>query len=120
MKTDRELLELAANAAGIDGKFVAKGAPGLNDSDGMLCNLPRGRRFFWSPLSDDGDCAHLEATLGIDIEWGEASVVATIRHPRDPDIFASVPFECFGNDRNAARRRVSVQVAADYQISREA
>src|SRR5438874_599140 len=65
MKTDRELLELAAEAAGIKprdewafdeewGLKVSHGAPPYE---------------WWNPLIDDGDALHLAFTLKIDIEW---------------------------------------------------
>ena len=57
MTTDRELLELAANAAGYEyakhgGYIVVDGIPGN-----------------WNPLTDDGDALRLAAKLKIDIEW---------------------------------------------------
>lgn len=57
MTTDRELLELAAKAAGYEyakhgGYIVVDGIPGN-----------------WNPLSDDGDALRLAAKLKIDIEW---------------------------------------------------
>ncbi len=49
--TDRELLELAAKAAGIDGKF----------SDGIFWrgNSVDGVKGFWNPLADDGELHRL-------------------------------------------------------------
>ena len=59
MKSDRELLELAAKAAGIskqwDGSLVDKLNPGK----------------VWSPLTDDGDAFRLLATLGLGIVFGQ-------------------------------------------------
>ena len=57
MTTDRELLELAAKAAGYEyakhgGYIVVDGIPGN-----------------WNPLTDDGDALRLAAKLKIDIEW---------------------------------------------------
>ena len=55
--SDRELLELAAKAAGYEyakhgGYIVVDGIPGN-----------------WNPLTDDGDALRLAAKLKIDIEW---------------------------------------------------
>jgi len=55
--TDRELLEMAAKAAGYEyakhgGYIVVDGIPGN-----------------WNPLTDDGDALRLAAKLKIDIEW---------------------------------------------------
>lgn len=105
MKTDRDLLELAAKASGIEDEFVEDGRPFLD-------------RGLWNPRDDDGDCARMEAALGIDIEWWEHYVVATIRH-YPSDIFASAAFADCDNDRQAARRRASLLVAAAIQLSKE-
>lgn len=59
MKTDRELLELAAKAAGID----------LSEAqwseDGFYW-MPLGSKF-WNPLTDDGDAFRLMVQLGIGV-----------------------------------------------------
>lgn len=64
MKTDRELLELAAKAAGYDykplsGAIVVDGIPGN-----------------WNPLTDDGDALRLGAKLLLDVYSSEACIVA--------------------------------------------
>ncbi len=60
---DRELLELAAKAAGIGGywddsyaAFVTK-----RNASGIA-------QAFWCPLSDDGDALRLQTTLGLSVE----------------------------------------------------
>ena len=52
MSTDRELLELAANAAGFDLCWDARGA--YERIDGIA-----GSERMWNPLSDDGDALRL-------------------------------------------------------------
>ncbi|MBO0943540.1 hypothetical protein J1N44_17945 [Acidovorax temperans] len=59
--TDRELLELAALAAGVDlstrkwhGRWYVSPEPNIKN---------------WNPLTDDGDALRLAAKLKIDIEW---------------------------------------------------
>ena len=59
MKTDRELLELAAKAAGYqympaNGCIVVGGIPGT-----------------WNPLTDDGDALRLAVNLGFGITFGQ-------------------------------------------------
>lgn len=54
---DRELLEAAAKAAGIDGDY-SKRAGAIVHADG-----------YWMPLSDDGDALRLAVTLKIEIEF---------------------------------------------------
>lgn len=58
MKTDRELLELAAKAAG---KLIVGDA----GDDVLVCRDDDGSSYFWSPLSDDGDALRLAVMLGI-------------------------------------------------------
>lgn len=59
--TDRELLELAAKAAGIEGKYRAQYA-GDKEYGGFwhsgVC---------WNPLDDDGDALRLAVKLHIDV-----------------------------------------------------
>lgn len=64
MTTDRELLELAAKAAGI--RLHVWGTPGNANFEDMD-DGPYGRP--WNPLTDDGDALRLAAKLKIDIEW---------------------------------------------------
>ena len=62
MNIDRELLELAAKAAGID----SVPQPFLHNrkEEGMLCKSGR----LWNPLTDDGDALRLAIRLRINIE----------------------------------------------------
>jgi len=58
--TDRELLEAAAKAAGIDWADGHE-STGLRDQNGRV----------WNPLTDDGDAFRLAVKCGIDLElWG--------------------------------------------------
>ena len=67
--TDRELLELAAKAAGIVGEWVS--GYGFGDyyyngnSDGICYTLPQGNVVVWNPLTDDGDALRLAVKLQI-------------------------------------------------------
>lgn len=56
MKTDRELLELAAKAAGIALEWCPEGRA-----------WRKWPSFEWNPLTDDGDALRLANTLEIDI-----------------------------------------------------
>lgn len=64
MSTDRELLELAAKAAGY--------SPAVVTDDGVV--LLRGVRVRWSPLTDDGDRYRLIAALKMGIDFDECTV----------------------------------------------
>ena len=66
--TDRELLELAAKAAGyqIDGpasKYMVQGYT----FDSLLRLNEQGGHSVWNPLTNDGDALRLAVKLGIDI-----------------------------------------------------
>lgn len=67
--TDREMLELAAKAAGYKWRgFSAFGKP-LLDEDPKT-SPPRLRvPTEWNPLTDDGDAMRLAAALKIDLDW---------------------------------------------------
>lgn len=71
-KTDKELLELAAKAAGIDGS--------VDDEFGCGMWL-RGKRNpdnsrYWSPLTDDGDAFRLAVKLRIAIRLDDKDAVS--------------------------------------------
>ena len=59
--TDREMLELAARAAGIKGKVI--NAEGL----GAWIPMPGASSAVWNPLDDDGDALRLVVKLGLHI-----------------------------------------------------
>ena len=91
--TDRELLELAAKAAGYEyakhgGYIVVDGIPGN-----------------WNPLTDDGDALRLAVKLEIDLWFGCGGLSA---HGLAMDIE-----EDYGRDRCAATRRAIVRAAAE-------
>ena len=98
--TDRELLELAAKAAGYEyakhgGYIVVDGIPGN-----------------WNPIKDDGDALRLAATLGIDIEWRADGRVAAYRHA-NANGYCFTAFESSREDRAANVRRAIVRAAAE-------
>lgn len=96
--TDRELLELAAKAAGVDGEYgVHFAQPGIF-----------GRHKFWNPLSDDGDALRLAVKLTMELDVCRTGIA--VRVPQglkvlvDPDEIA---------DPYAATRRAIVRAAAE-------
>ena len=104
MKTDRELLELAAKAAGLvpDGAF----GKGLLVLDGE-------RAYGFNPLSDDGDALRLAAKLKIDLEWirDEDMVEAYIRDGEGGYYCPSYAADDY--------KRAIVDVAAHHQEAKE-
>lgn len=99
MTEQRELLELAAKAAGIH--FWEMGGT-LFAAHGKS----------WNPATDDGDGARLEEVLGIDVEWQRIGVIATHRSKDGSDVVAREPYADHGGDKQAARRMASLKVAA--------
>lgn len=117
-RTDRELLELAAKAAGvIDDATDQSEAYGLHrgedwvfyttDSDGWR---------EWSPLTDDGDALRLAVKLNLSIitSWGfdgkpSGSVGAMLGSPEDLRLTNTK----HGDDPCAAWRRAIVRAAAE-------
>lgn len=59
--SDRELLELAAKAAGIESSI------GLLPKDGVSIIQPSGDK--WNPITDDGDALRLAVKLKITVSW---------------------------------------------------
>lgn len=86
MNEDKELLELAAKAAGI--------------------NVDSWEDCGWSPLSDDGDALRLAVKLRIEIGFYSTLVRAA---KQDQDWIG----EYYGNDPYAATRRAIVRAAAE-------
>jgi len=97
--SDRELLELAAKAAGIP---IAWGG-----ADGDICRRTDTWEL-WSPLRDDGDALRLAVKLGLCFgeNFDGDTAVAFSRE-------GSNITELFGNDPYAATRRVIVRAAAE-------
>ncbi|KWA35756.1 hypothetical protein WT41_01520 [Burkholderia territorii] len=107
--TDRELLELAARAAGYDPghyedadwfeiRYGIKAALWLKDVEE-----------YWNPLTDDGDALRLAVKLRLDIQLLDLGVVATnFKAPGRP-----YAVENYGDDHCAATRCAIVRAAAE-------
>ena len=104
--TDRELLELAAKAAGIDVHIDATqwGRFWVNDGG------------FWNPLTDDGDALRLAVKLEIAVNpYAGKTVVAN----DDIKWFGHEKWDCHDGDPLAATRRAIVRAAAEIGRSKE-
>jgi hypothetical protein len=109
MKTDRELLELAAKAAGVTGVLVERMA-----ADGYPCDFVGiGRSAatiapLWNPRTNDGDAfrlaVKLNMTIGVEHEaqavWFAGDELKELSEP-------------LGDDPCAAMRRAIVRAAAE-------
>jgi hypothetical protein len=99
---DRELLELAAKAAGMKTTLWA--------------SATRGGRLGWNPLDDDGDALRLAVRLGIEL----------FRGMRDKCVYARLgdvweeAFVHHGGDKAAATRRAIVRAAIRGGVSANA
>jgi len=105
MTTEREQLTLAAKACGIR-YSIADMCWYL--SDGSFVNP-------WNPLTDDGDCARMEAKLGICIDWCHEIVFSCACIDEEAGTFVNgdEKYADHNGDKSAARRAASVAVAAE-------
>ena len=114
MKTDRELLELAAKAAGIQ-KPKCDGWEGIHE-DGSYwwsadCEGKTSRR--WNPLTDDGDALRLAVKLGICIGPESPDVIGKSLARASWLNHSKSLGEWGGGDQYSATRRAIVRAAAD-------
>ena len=112
--TDRELLELAAKAAGIKFSEIGGGARYAPQPGIMQPYVP------WNPLTDDGDALRLAVKLGLharqfpildDVFVSSLGMVEVWRVDDDDPLH--VEFLRSGEDRLAATRRAIVRAAAE-------
>lgn len=112
--TDRELLEFAAKAAGIDAKWQDEEAA---DFDAEYLGMRVANRGYlneyWNPINDDGDALRLACHLRINIEHVENSG----RRPFGVNCWPLGRGDCGHietdvTDYNAATRRAIVRAAA--------
>ena len=107
---DRELLELAAKAAGIE---VFDGEHGDKLRVYYTCPHTGLNRYApWNPLTDDGDALRLAVKLKLSVWFEEREY-----HEWTHIIWVSPVFEPYTGDVNAATRRAIVRAAAE--IGRE-
>lgn len=108
--TDRELLELAAKAAGIE--VVLHPNRGYFP-DLVFVSVVTGKN--WNPLTDDGDALRLAMDLGITVGKSNShlekdQVIASTFREYGVGIWL---FEHYGNDKYSAARRAIVRAAAE-------
>ena len=101
--TDRELLELAAKAAGIVADYFEEDG---DDSEGMWGSGYEA----WNPLTDDGDALRLAVKLNLAIS---IPVHKTIRADVICFLDSSVNIREENGDPLAATRRAIVRAAAE-------
>ena len=101
--TDKELLELAAKAAGYGLYFSQKYHRNINDA--YLNDR------LWNPLTDDGDALRLAVKLNVDVVFDFDRVMAVYGNGYSKEeYFYELPEP---TDRYAATRRAIVRAAAE-------
>ena len=97
--TDRELLEAAAKASGHDPILWC-------GPKGWLCDtMNAAPRYYWNPLTDDGDALRLAVKLRLVVDVGSQAAHAFHEGPGE--------VESHGADPYAATRRAIVRAAAE-------
>jgi hypothetical protein len=104
-ESDRELLELAAKAAGIDGHYSERIGEDWGRYSGRVGIAVRGQ--CWNPLTDDGDAFRLAVKLGMgmDVLLKSKKTMACIFNQ-------TTQTEAHSDDPCAATRRAIVRAAA--------
>lgn len=108
MKTDRELLELAAKAGSLNVDFDCEVSGYFclgYDDDGDV-------EEWWNPIRDDGDALRLAVTLRLDISPQPDGKVEVSNQWDSPEELRWA-WEAYGNDAQAATRRAIVKAAAE-------
>lgn len=102
--TDRELLELAAKAAGIQ---IASWS---NAQAGGFQTQESAQGKFWNPLNDDGDALRLAVKLRLDVTFYNGFQEV---HVDTSTGCGEAACEDYSKDPAAATRRAIVRAAAD-------
>jgi hypothetical protein len=112
--TDRELLELAAKAAGYSVRAVSGYEQG-----GTVSFYMEPSQLYWNPLTDDGDALRLAVKLQLHVGINPGNkVFCTPTYSDKPTVFESC--ERSGvQDPLAATRRAIVRAAAEIGRSME-
>jgi hypothetical protein len=98
--SDKELLELAAKAAGI--KIYD---PTLFVNGRYMVRMPHGFSDYWNPLTDDGDALRLAVKLGITIDMHDCCAWSRGH--------LGMIQEFWGGDFDLCYRRAIVRAAAE-------
>jgi len=116
MSADRELLEFAAKADGIVGKWVTNFDGDYyyqGNSDGIYYSYPEGGSTVWNPLTDDGDALRLSANLHIDVEQNLCHITARYWISDEGGLVSKCVSVDVQGDRISATRIAIVRAAAE-------
>ncbi|MFM9867095.1 hypothetical protein [Achromobacter xylosoxidans] len=109
MQTDRELLELAAKAAGLTAHRYCEPWKAMAQYDEVESGF-FGRS--WDPLTDDGDALRLAVKLNICLEFTHCEDDAPVIYCGRAEDRRYWPMSAKFPDANAATRRAIVRAAA--------
>lgn len=117
MQTDRELLELAAKAVGLEHEgwgsdYIEDGPYGDSCPEGLVVE-----GLIWNPLTDDGDARRLAVNLRLWIRYRDDSSISMCWYD-ERGIFAGSVTED-GDNIEAATRRAIVRAAAAIGAGKE-
>jgi hypothetical protein len=108
--TDRELLEAAARAAGIDGEYRTERICDRGDWLDITAIFTSDGMGWWNPLTDDGDAMRLAVAHGMEVDTSTEDQIAV-------NVGAIGVREWVMSDRLAATRRAIVRAAAAMPLA---
>ena len=105
LDTDREILEMAAKAAGVAATWH------YGCGDALYLTLPDAAAIYWNPLRDDGQAFRLANALRLTVYHVDLAVI--VKHKQYSwEWMGEIVHEDTG-DRNASARRAIVRAAAE-------
>ncbi|MBU9563681.1 MULTISPECIES: hypothetical protein [Burkholderia] len=113
--SDRELLELAAKAAGMDYLVWTSGPSPIVPAPQRI-----GGRMAWNPIHNDGDAFRLAAQLNLDIRFSWYDDTTAVFVGGTWDDAPEAVHALFERDVLASTRRAIVLAAAEIAKAREA
>lgn len=116
MTNERELLEDAARAAGVNLLIVMMDKPGGGEREEFFNKFEDGRVGCWNPAHDDGDSDRLGTAIWANVTWhSDCVVVEVIRDPfaRDQFVRAAEYFKDHNGDKQKALRWARLRCAAE-------
>lgn len=118
MKTDKELLELAAKAAGITGEWVDDYNPTHdyfykgNHSGFYVGEVVDGSCTVWNPLTDDGDAFRLAVKLNITFVFDVSASLQDLFVRAGVGLPSGVNELVINGNKDTATRRAITKVAS--------
>jgi hypothetical protein len=118
-ETDRELLELAAKAAGLELNWAYEPIADVVSNAGWFASIVDTNRI-WNPLTDDGDALRLAVKLGLLIVCNEPILTGSFEEAPGTEVYGggvgeekAITREIHGADPYAATRRAITRAAAE-------